>query len=140
MSAIKKTITINAPTGKVYETIVDFESYPDFMPEMKDAAIEKKTAKEMVVSFTLELFSKINYRLRIKLDKPKGLSWSLIDGQMMKSNDGSWELKSLAGGKTKAIYTIDVGFGPLVPKSISNLLVDKNLPEMLKNFKRRAES
>ena len=57
----------------------------------------------------------------------------------MKSNSGAWKLEEVKKDLTKANYEIEVGFGLLVPNSISNLLIGKNLPQMLKEFKERAE-
>lgn len=140
MSKVTRTILINAPRDKVFDVVSDFESYPEFLTETKDVTIEKKGKTEVVASFTLQLITKINYTLKLRLSKPSGISWTLVRGQMMSRNSGSWKLKSLPRGKTEAAYSIDVAFGLLVPKSISNMLVETNLPKMLECFKERAEA
>ena len=57
----------------------------------------------------------------------------------MKSNEGSWKLEKISDDKTKAIYTVEVGFGWLVPKQIAEQLTKVNLPQTLAAFKERAE-
>jgi len=139
MSGAKKSIVINAPREKVFETITDFESYPEFLPEMKDVVVENESPKEIIASFTLNLVKEINYRLVLKLAKPSSVSWKLVDGDIMTENTGSWKLKKLSAKKTEATYSIEVGFGAFVPGFISNMLVSSSLPTMLNNFKKRIE-
>jgi ribosome-associated toxin RatA of RatAB toxin-antitoxin module len=57
----------------------------------------------------------------------------------MKSNDGGWTLQEAGPGRTRATYSVEVGFGLLVPKSVSGFLTERNLPKMLEAFKKRAE-
>jgi ribosome-associated toxin RatA of RatAB toxin-antitoxin module len=68
------------------------------------------------------------------------MSWTFIEGEMMRDNKGSWQLEPEGEGKTKATYTVEMALGPLVPKTIVNALVDTSLPKMLDAFKKRVES
>lgn len=139
MSEISKKIIINAPIEKVFKIISDFKSYPEFLNETKKVIIEKKTKTKVVATFTLQLMASIQYTLELSLKSPESVSWKFVKGQMMKDNKGSWQLKAVNKSKTEALYSIDVSFGAFVPKTISNMLVENNLPEMLKSFKKRAE-
>lgn len=140
MTKVSRSIIINSPIEKVFDVVSNFAVYPEFLPETKNVTIEKKTPTEVVAEFTLKVMTNIRYTLKLKLKRPSSITWNLVEGQMMKHNDGSWKFKKLAGGKTQAVYSIDVGFGLFVPKGISDLLVDSNLPTMLSNFKKRIES
>jgi len=140
MSEVKKSIEINSPIEKVFKVISDFKKYPKFLPETKDVIIERSTKKKVIASFSLQLFSKINYTLDITLTEPTRISWKMTKGQMMKKNSGSWAFKKISPRKTKATYSIDIEFGALVPKSISDMLVENSLPKMLNNFKKRVET
>jgi len=57
----------------------------------------------------------------------------------MRENRGSWDLQP-QGTQTLATYSIEMTFGPLVPKAIVNALVETSLPKMLESFKKRVES
>jgi ribosome-associated toxin RatA of RatAB toxin-antitoxin module len=140
MSGATRSITINASREKVFEVISDFEDYPEFLPEMKNVGIDKKTAKEVVAFFTLNMMKEINYTLKLKLTKPSSISWTLVEGDVMSKNSGSWKLKKVSPRKTDATYTIDVQFGSFVPGFISNMLVESSLPKMMGHFKKRIEN
>lgn len=139
MSHATASIEIEAPVKQVFEVISDFEAYPEFLPETRRVVVEKKSGKSARVTFTINLIKKITYTLDIKLNPPSGLSWSLVEGDLMKANNGHWKLQEVKKGVTKAVYEIDMDLGAMVPKAISNKLIGTNLPTMMKQFKERVE-
>lgn len=132
-------ILIKAPVQTVFDVIVDFESYPKFLPEMKSAKMDWCDDREMEVSFKVSLIKEVTYTLKVELDPPHGVYWKLKRGDLMKTNTGSWELKEKGDNATEATYSIDVTFGLWIPKAVTDALVAKNLPQTLKRFKKRAE-
>ncbi|MCP5468273.1 MAG: SRPBCC family protein [Deltaproteobacteria bacterium] len=139
MAGATSSIEINAPIQKVYDVIVDFESYPEFLSETQEVEVVSEDSNMARVTFTVKVVKKIQYTLDISFDEPNGISWVLHKGQMMKSNEGGWKLTSKKKNLTLAEYEVNVGFGPLVPKSIANQLVGSTLPAMMKAFKERIE-
>lgn len=136
---VTQSIQIKAPVKTVYDCVVDFESYPQFLSDMKEAKIGWCEDKKMEVHFKINLIKEIAYTLRIELDPPHGVYWKLKSGDWMKKNSGSWELKALGESLTEARYSIELDFSLWVPKAITQTLVEKNLPQTLKAFKKRAE-
>lgn len=136
---VTQNIQIKAPLQTVYETIVDFESYPHFLSDMKEAKIAWCEDKRMEVKFKINLIKEITYTLLFELDPPHGVYWKLKSGDWMKTNAGSWELKAKGESLTQARYSIDIDFSLWVPKAITQALVEKNLPQTLKAFKKRSE-
>ncbi|MDP2599709.1 MAG: SRPBCC family protein [Deltaproteobacteria bacterium] len=136
---VSQKILIKAPIETVFNSIVDFANYPKFLPEIKSAKIDRRKDREIEVSFKINLIKEINYTLKVELDPPSGVYWKLKKGDLMKSNEGSWELKAKGDTVTEAVYSIDVTFGLWVPNAITEALVAKNLPQTLKRFKKRAE-
>lgn len=136
---VSQTIQIGAPLQTVYDCVLDFESYPQFLTDVKTAKIAWCEDKQMEVAFSLHLIKDISYTLSFELDPPHGIYWKLKNGQWMKKNTGSWELKSLSGEKTSAKYSLDVELSLWVPQTITAALVEKTLPQTLKAFKKRSE-
>jgi ribosome-associated toxin RatA of RatAB toxin-antitoxin module len=134
----RREITINAPVERVFEVIRDFKAYPEFVMGTEAAKV-RKTAKGLVVDFTVNLVKKIQYSILVDEKPPHQLSWTFLEGEFMKKNEGSWTLEPVGKNKTKAIYDLDVGFGWMVPQSLVDQLTKVNLPLMLESFKKRAE-
>ena len=136
---VSKSIVIKAPIQVVYQTIVDFVSYPEFLNDIKNAKVDWCDDKKMDVSFNLHLIKEIHYTLQIALKPPREISWKLKKSDLLKKNDGSWRLKSLDKNLTEALYALDVELGLWVPKSITESLMEKTLPATLKAFKKQSE-
>jgi ribosome-associated toxin RatA of RatAB toxin-antitoxin module len=136
---IKRKLIIDAPIDIVFRVIRDFAAYPEFLTATKSAK-ERKKGAQILADFSVEVVKPISYTLRFVEEPPSSLSWSLVEGELMKSNEGSWKLKSLSDSQTEANYSIDISFGWLVPKMIVNEVTKTQLPEMLEAFKERAEN
>ena len=137
---VTKKITISAPIETVWDVITDIQKYPEFIKELKGVRLVKTEGNVKTATYEVEIIKKIEYTLRLVEDKPRKVTWTMVKGQMMSRNDGSWDLKDLGAGRTEATYTVDVKFGLLVPSSISNMLTEVNLPKMLDAFKGRSEA
>ena len=141
MAQATKSITINVPPEKLFDVIADYEKYPEFLPEVKKVKVDAGQGSIKEVTYTVDIKAKvINYTLKHTAERPTKLSWTMIKGEMMKGNDGTWVLKPGAQpGTTDATYTIDLKLSSLVPGFIEKALAEQSLPSLLANFKNRAE-
>jgi ribosome-associated toxin RatA of RatAB toxin-antitoxin module len=130
---------MDVPAKTIYEVVTDFESYPEFLPDVKKAAVAKK-GKALQADFEISVIKTIRYSLAFSLVPNKRVSWTFVKGDIFKDNQGEWTFEEMGKGKTKVTYNIDVDFGLFVPSLITNKLVGHNLPTMMKRFKDRAES
>ena len=140
MPSASRTIEIDVTPEAFFSVITDFESYPDFIPEMVSAKIVRQTGDIWEVAFGIHVVRRLDYTLRLVKVSPTRVEWSLVSG-VFRSNNGSWQLTALADGqRTKAEYTVDIQVGMFLPGSLVRSLVGKSLPAMLTKFKARAES
>lgn len=139
MAGATRTITINAPVEKVFDIVTNYERYADFLPEVKKVSTSKRQGNTVEVHYEVDVVKRIRYTIRVTEERPRRMSWTFVEGEVMKDNKGSWVLEPEGEGKTRATYTVEMALGALVPKSIVNALVDTSLPKMLDAFKRRAE-
>ncbi|MBW1807187.1 MAG: SRPBCC family protein [Deltaproteobacteria bacterium] len=143
MSEATRSIEVNVPIEKMFDVITDYKAYPEFLGGlgMVGAEIDSDDGDIMVVTQSVKKMGKvISYTLRYKLERPYKVSWTMLKGQMMKDNRGSWVLEEAGEGRTKATYAAEIRFGMLVPKALIKILISKELPQMLESFKKRAES
>ncbi|PTL85234.1 type II toxin-antitoxin system RatA family toxin [Vitiosangium sp. GDMCC 1.1324] len=140
MAGATRSIVINAPPDKVFDIIINYDRYGDFLPEVKKVWTSDRKGNEVKVHYEVNVVKTIRYTILVREERPKRMSWSFVEGEVMKDNKGSWVLEPEGDNRTKATYTVEMALGPLVPKAIINGLVDQSLPKMLEAFKRRAES
>lgn len=145
MPSVQRSVVIEVAVDQLFEIVEDFPRYPDFIPEMKRVTVLRKSGHSQDVEFELELElplgmkKRIRYVLAFTEEKPGTVRWRLISGEYMKGNVGSWTFRSLGEARTEATYSIELSFGALVPKVVSNFLAEQSLPRMLAQFKQRAE-
>jgi ribosome-associated toxin RatA of RatAB toxin-antitoxin module len=100
---------INSSIDKVWNTIIDFEKYPEFIPEISNVKMLAKGKKSIVVEYSIRIkfFKIINipirYTLKYKIIHPKKrIEFSLIEGDLKKIK-GFWKIEKF-GNKTILYY------------------------------------
>jgi coenzyme Q-binding protein COQ10 len=141
---ITREIVIGVSREELFDLIVDYARYPEFVPGVK-ACRPRREGGVVDVEYELDLGVKtIRYTLRHVEERPRRVSWSLVSGTWMKVSSGSWELAE-EGGATRARYTVEVQIAkpPLVPQALVDRISDEmtrvQLPRTLDAFKTRAE-
>jgi ribosome-associated toxin RatA of RatAB toxin-antitoxin module len=138
MRGTKQSIEIAATPEQVWDVIVDFESYPSFVPNQTGATVIRRGDDRWRVEFELSIAKKLRYTLDLEGERGRTLRWHLVDGDMMKENEGGWLLEALPDGRTRVTYDIAVELKGFVPASVTNLLVAQTLPANLEAFKSEA--
>jgi len=106
-------ILINKPPKEVYDVIIDYEHYPEFMPSTVKAEIVHQSPDKKiqhvhyVVKFKFSILSyTADYVLKTVVNPPRGMRWDYLEGDLADAR-GSWELIPLDGGKkTAAFYSV----------------------------------
>jgi coenzyme Q-binding protein COQ10 len=139
MASATRSIVINAPVERVFDVIVDYERYPEFLTEVKSIRTSAREGNQVNIHYEVDVMKRIHYTLHMTEDRPRGLQWTFVEGEVMKDNRGGWVLEATPEGKTNAIYTVEVTLGLLVPKPLVHAMVESSLPKMLESFKKRIE-
>ncbi|XVX18843.1 SRPBCC family protein [Actinomycetota bacterium] len=138
-------ITIDAPPGAVLDVIADFEAYPEWADEVKEAHILAEDGDGWAdqVRFTLDAGAiqdtyTLEYDWDIDEDGAGVVSWSLVEGRVLKMMTGSYTLTA-KGESTEVVYRLAVDviipmLGMLKRKA-EKIIVDTALKEL----KKRAE-
>ncbi len=130
----QSNITISAEPAEIMAVIADFEHYPAWVDSLRSATVLSSDADGRAEQVRMVLehpLVKDTYTLAYTWQGEDWVSWTLVDGQLLKAMDGSYTLASLGKG------THSSGGAPLTTVSYT-LAVDLNLP-MLGMVKRRAE-
>jgi len=140
MAKATATEVYNVPIDKFYSVITDYESYPEFVDGVSSVNVIENNETEALVEYSLNIIKKFSYKLKLKHNKPFGISWTFEGGDLFKENTGGWILKDLGENKTEVTYSLDVNMKGFIPKKIIDMLTTKNLPSMMKAFHDRVNN
>lgn len=140
MATATRTEVVDIDINKLYDTIIEYEKYPEFVDGVSAIKIISRDDKTAKVEYSLNMIKSFKYIINTKQEKPSHVSWTLDSGDLFKVNNGEWKLKDLGGGKTEVTYSLDVDFKIFAPSSILAALTEKNLPTMMGSFFKRAKA
>jgi ribosome-associated toxin RatA of RatAB toxin-antitoxin module len=137
------SIVIAAEPSAVMEVIGDFPAYPEWATGVKraDVVAEGPEGWAERVFFVLDVSPiKDEYTLAYEWDGYDAVTWSLVEGKMLRSLDGAYLLNDLGDGSTEVTYrlSLDVSI-PLIgmlKRKGEKILIDT----ALKGLKKRVES
>src|SRR5262249_38421309 len=104
MPGATRAVVINTPVEKVFAVIKDYARLAEFYPEVKIPRVPNRQGDEVDVQCEVDVLKKIGYPLRLKEEPPSPISWTFVEGELMRDNRGHWLLEDLGGGKTRATY------------------------------------
>lgn len=140
--AVRDTIIVDADPDSVLDEIVDYESYPSWQPEFKDAEILETdelgwaTRVRFVVDvslFTTEYVLAYTYT-------DATVSWNLESGDKLERLDGVYELTDLGDGRTEVGYRLEVAPAVPVPGMVRRRAAQRIVDGALRQLKERVES
>jgi uncharacterized membrane protein len=140
-----QSITIAAPAAAVMAVIADFAQYPVWATSVKKAEVLETfpDGRAKRVSFAIDAgMAKDEYELEYVWSGDQRVDWTLLRGQMQRSQQGSYVLT----GATAGGDSTDVTYSLMVEIAIPMLgLLKRKLEKMvmdtaLKELKKRVES
>jgi ribosome-associated toxin RatA of RatAB toxin-antitoxin module len=137
------SIVVDAPPADVMAVIADFESYPEWAKGVQQAEVVEPGAGERAeqVYFALDVSPiKDEYTLAYDWDGDREVTWTLVEGNMLRALDGAYTLVDRGDGSTEVTYrlALDVSI-PLIgmlKRKGEKILIDA----ALKGLKKRVES
>jgi ribosome-associated toxin RatA of RatAB toxin-antitoxin module len=137
------TIVIDASPADVMGVIGDFPSYPEWAKGVITADVVEDGQDGWAdrVFFALDVSPiKDEYTLAYEWDGYDEVTWTLVEGKMLRALDGAYVLRDLGNGSTEVTYrlSLDVSI-PLIgmlKRKGEKILIDT----ALKGLKKRVES
>ena len=138
-----QSIVIDAPPPKIMDVIADFDAYPQWAKGVTKAETRSSydDGRAEQVFFNLDVSPiKDEYTLSYDWDGDREVTWTLVEGKMLRSLDGAYVLRELGNGSTEVTYrlALDVSI-PLIgmlKRKGEKILIDT----ALKGLKKRVES
>jgi hypothetical protein len=129
-----------ADPAAIMEVIADFESYPDWTGSLRSVKVTvpgENGARAQQVAFSMDAgLLKDNYELSyIWAADGMSVSWTLVHGQLQRSQQGSYVLRSTPMG-TEVTYTLAVDLTmPMIGvlrRKAEKVILDTALKELRK--------
>ncbi len=138
------SIVVDAPPAAVMDVIADFAAYPDWAKGVKVAEVTTPgagTDRAREVFFKLDVAPvKDEYTLAYEWDGDRQVTWTLVEGKMLRSLDGAYVLRDEGDGTTEVTYrlALDVSIPMIgmIKRKGEKILIDT----ALKGLKQRVES
>lgn len=106
------TITIGAPLDTCYAVATDFERYPEWARDVKEAIIRTRDdeGRATQVEFRASALGRsTHYTLAYDYSQaPAKLSWSMIRGDIMRAIDGAYSFTATPDGGTEVRYDLSI--------------------------------
>ena len=136
------SIVIDAPAAEVMAVIADFPAYPEWAQGMKQAEVVEEGANGRAekVHFELEATPiKDSYTLSYDWKGDSSVTWTLVEGRMLKSMEGAYLLRP-SGAGTEVTYRLAVEVSiPMIGmlrRKAEKVIIDT----ALKGLKKRVEA
>lgn len=139
----ESSIVIDAAPEDIMGVIGDFPAYPEWAKGVQVAEVVKGEPDGWAeqVFFSLDVSPiKDEYTLAYEWDGYDEVTWTLVEGKMLRALDGAYVLRDLGNGSTEVTYrlSLDVSI-PLIgmlKRKGEKILIDT----ALKGLKKRVES
>ena len=133
-----QSIVVDAPSAEVMAVIADFPAYPQWVAAAKTVEVVETgpDGRARRVHFVLDAGAvKDDYVLEYTWDGDRKVSWTLVEGQMQKRNDGSYTLAE-KDGATEVTYSITIDLSipmlGMIKRKAEKVIIDTALKELKK--------
>jgi ribosome-associated toxin RatA of RatAB toxin-antitoxin module len=137
-----QSIVIDAPASDVMAVIADFPAYPQWVGAAKKVEVLEAgdDGRARQVHFVIDAgVIKDDYVLDYTWDGDRKVSWTLVKGQMMKRQEGSYTLAE-NDGSTEVTYSIAIDLSipmlGMIKRKAEKVIIDRALA----GLKKRVES
>jgi ribosome-associated toxin RatA of RatAB toxin-antitoxin module len=137
------SITIKAPQATVMAAIADIANYPTWIGQVEQTEIIDVGAEGRP--------SRARFRINAGIAKDEfvndytwsgdeKVTWVLVEGQAMSTQDGSYTLRDLGNGETEVTYDLAVELKIKVPGLLRRKVQNGIIDAALKDLKKHVES
>lgn len=136
MPRIERSFDVAASPDLVFQVISDFERYPEFLPEIREARCDREGDSSCFARFDLFMLLHVRYAIEVTLSSPDKILWTLQDSNVLEQNQGSWEIQRTDTG-SHVRYSVDIELKGAVPEAILERLSGNHLDTMIARFQER---
>jgi len=134
-----QSIVIDAAPAAIMAVIADFAHYPDWAASVKRTEVTEPgpQGRAKRVAFWLDAgIVRDQYELSYIWTDDERVDWTLVSGQMMRGQDGSYVLRPVGASRTEVTYFLRVDLAipmlGLLKRKAERVVMDTALKELKK--------
>ncbi|MFN8035858.1 MAG: SRPBCC family protein [Acidimicrobiia bacterium] len=136
-------IHIDAPPERCYDVAIDFEQYPEWARDVKQASVLERdgAGRGTLVAYRVAALGRsIRYTLAYDYAQaPESFSWGLVESDLMRSLDGTYRFEPDGDG-TRVVYDLEIALATPLPGLIKRRAAGIIMGTALRELKKEIES
>jgi uncharacterized membrane protein len=136
-------IRVEAPADRCFDVAIDFESYPEWAKDVKSAKVleyDDEGRGTKVEYRAAALGKSVRYILEYDYtEAPDAFSWHFVEGDMLKSLDGTYRFEPEGDSSTRVHYDLAVEVGIPLPGLLKRRAAGLIMGSALKELKKQVE-
>ncbi|GIU89743.1 MAG: cyclase [Acidimicrobiia bacterium] len=137
-------IRVEAPAERCFDVAVDFESYPEWARDVREAKVIERDeqGRGTRVEFRAAALGRsIRYVLDYDYtEAPGSFSWHFVEGDMLKRLDGTYRFEPEGAASTRVHYDLTVELAVPLPGILKRRAAGLVIGSALKELKRQVEA
>ena len=137
----EQTVSIEASPEACFETITDYESFPNWQDAVVEARVLERYEDGLgrLVEVRADAkFREVAYRLRYHYERPRRIWWDFVDGDGVEHIEGEFVLEPEGEG-TRATYRLGIDPGVPVPGLLARRLNTSVMRRSVEDLRDEAE-
>jgi ribosome-associated toxin RatA of RatAB toxin-antitoxin module len=140
--SVSDEVTVKADAATVLAVVRDVEAYPQWQAETKQAKVLARRDDGLPARVRFVVDAGV-FRTTAVLDyqhTATGMSWTLVEGEGLRRNDGSYQVTDRGDGTTRLAYALSVEPTVPIPGIIRRRAAKRIVDTALRGAKTRAET
>jgi uncharacterized membrane protein len=137
-------IRVDAPADRCFDVAVDFESYPEWLRDVKEAKVleyDDERRGKRVEYRAAALGKSVRYVLEYDYSEaPTAFSWKLVEGDLVRRLDGSYRFEPEGASSTRVHYDLVVDLAVPLPGLVKRRAAGLIMGNALKELKKQVEA
>ncbi len=140
---IEERLTVQAPPARCFAVAADLARYPEWAPDVTEVIVlaEDEDGRAVEAEFLAAAIGRsARYTLRYDWSgAPERLSWKLVQGDVLRSCEGSYDFTEATGGTTHVAYNLALELLVPLPGFVKRR-AEVRILGTLREFKARVEA
>jgi len=140
----QERIRVEAPADRCWDVAIDFESYPEWVKDVKDVKTLERDdeGRGTRVEFRAAALGKsIRYILEYDYSEaPNAFSWKFVEGDMLRRLDGTYRFEAESDTSTRIHYDLAVDLAVPLPGLLKRRAAGIIMGSALKDLKKQVEA